>query len=127
MSPKEIKHLRSRLGWSQVEMAQHLHVTPMTVSRWERGERYPDEYRRVVLLQLRGRLDEAEAEERRGEFLEGIATAALIGGVGFLLGKLFEGGPVEEEHERLGDPSEGKNSSQGGSESNSNDSSSKRD
>ncbi len=32
---REIRWLRSRLGWTGVELAQHCGVTPETVSKWE--------------------------------------------------------------------------------------------
>lgn len=99
MRPNEIKRLRERLGWTQFVMAQHLHVSPMTVSRWERGERFPDEYNQVVLRQLRGRLDQAEREQRQQEFINKLKAVAIGGGIGLLLGKLFEGGAVEEVEE----------------------------
>ena len=34
---EEIRYLRKYLGWSGVDFAAHMGVTPETVSRWERG------------------------------------------------------------------------------------------
>lgn len=39
-SPEQIKKLRTRMGWSQLDVARRLHLTsPTMVSRYERGER----------------------------------------------------------------------------------------
>jgi transcriptional regulator with XRE-family HTH domain len=35
--PAEIRFLRKWLGWSGVDFAAHIGVTPETVSRWEAG------------------------------------------------------------------------------------------
>ena len=37
LAPEEIRYLRKYLGWSGVDFAAHMGVTPETVSRWERG------------------------------------------------------------------------------------------
>ena len=39
MKGKELRVMRKRLGWTQVEMAKALRSTANTVARWERGER----------------------------------------------------------------------------------------
>lgn len=36
--PEEIRFLRSHLGWSGVDFAKAIAVTPESVSRWERGK-----------------------------------------------------------------------------------------
>jgi transcriptional regulator with XRE-family HTH domain len=38
MTSEDLKRRRLALGLSQVELAGLLHVDPMTVSRWERGQ-----------------------------------------------------------------------------------------
>ncbi|HET7499972.1 MAG TPA: type II TA system antitoxin MqsA family protein [Kofleriaceae bacterium] len=38
LAPSEIKFLRKWLGWSGVDFARHMGVTPETVSRWESVE-----------------------------------------------------------------------------------------
>lgn len=35
LAPEEIRYLRKYLGWSGVDFAKHMGVTPETVSRWE--------------------------------------------------------------------------------------------
>jgi len=37
LAPAEIRFLRQWLGWSGVDFAAHMGVTPETVSRWENG------------------------------------------------------------------------------------------
>jgi DNA-binding transcriptional regulator YiaG len=39
MKGKELRAIRKKLGWTQVELAAALRVTANTVARWERGER----------------------------------------------------------------------------------------
>ena len=47
-----IKKLRKLLGLSQVDFARILHVDPITISRWERGERKPMPVHRRKLQRL---------------------------------------------------------------------------
>lgn len=98
MSPREIRRLRDRLGWSMYEMARQLGVSRSTVWSWEHGQSQPGAMRQAVLRQLRGRLNEAEQERQREEFIKTISGVAAGLGVGFLLGRLFEGGAVEGAH-----------------------------
>ena len=37
-----ISKLRREKDWTQLELADQLHVTPQAVSRWETGESFPD-------------------------------------------------------------------------------------
>jgi transcriptional regulator with XRE-family HTH domain len=39
---KNLKSLRVKKGWTQEEMAVMLSITPQSISKWERGETYPD-------------------------------------------------------------------------------------
>ena len=39
---KRIQDLRKNHGWTQKELAERLHVTDKSVSKWERGLNYPD-------------------------------------------------------------------------------------
>jgi transcriptional regulator with XRE-family HTH domain len=39
MKGKELRAIRKKIGWTQVEMAAALRVTANTVARWERDER----------------------------------------------------------------------------------------
>jgi DNA-binding transcriptional regulator YiaG len=41
MVPGTIKRLRQKVGWSQRELAEHLHVERETVARWEIGAQLP--------------------------------------------------------------------------------------
>jgi transcriptional regulator with XRE-family HTH domain len=38
LTPRQLKSLRKRLGWSQARLAEALEVHSMTVSKWERGQ-----------------------------------------------------------------------------------------
>ncbi len=38
MKGKELRTIRKRLGWTQVELARAVGVAPNTVARWERDE-----------------------------------------------------------------------------------------
>jgi len=38
MTPKELKQLRLRIGWTQEEAARQLQVSVRTWARWEAGE-----------------------------------------------------------------------------------------
>jgi len=39
MTGKQLRNVREKVGWTQVEMAKQLRVAPNTVARWERDER----------------------------------------------------------------------------------------
>jgi DNA-binding transcriptional regulator YiaG len=39
MKGEELRTIRDKLDWTQVQMATGLEVTPNTVARWERDER----------------------------------------------------------------------------------------
>ena len=41
MLNKQIESLRRRMGWSQAELAQRLHISPSTVGMYEQGRRIP--------------------------------------------------------------------------------------
>src|SRR5262249_31259770 len=53
----QIRLLRSRMGWTQEELARRLIVDTMTISRWERGLRQPQNKYHVILRRWAG-LDE---------------------------------------------------------------------
>ena len=38
MNGKELRTIRDKHGWTQVQLAEKLGVTPNTVARWERDE-----------------------------------------------------------------------------------------
>jgi putative transcriptional regulator len=49
---KTIKELRTERGWTQLELANHLGVTPSSVYNWERGKFEPrlSQVRALALL-----------------------------------------------------------------------------
>ena len=49
-----IQQLRKNRGWTQKELAERLHVTDKSVSKWERGETLPDT---AILLDLANALE----------------------------------------------------------------------
>lgn len=63
MTKKEIKSARTRLGFSQSQLAEILGTHAMTVSKWETGERSPDSsaiaaVKMLVWAKERGELDD---------------------------------------------------------------------
>ena len=59
MTPKELKQWRKKHGYSQGRLAKALDVIPLTVSRWETGERGVPSFLHLALEQL------AAAEKKR--------------------------------------------------------------
>lgn len=59
ISPAKLRQLRRRQGWTQRDLADHLGVDPMSVSRWERGLSYPQ---RPMRGRLQALLTEVPAE-----------------------------------------------------------------
>lgn len=56
MKPAEIRALRLRNGWTQVDLAERLGTDPVTVSRWERGKSYPRPSAQVRLSEMKSSL-----------------------------------------------------------------------
>lgn len=68
VEPDELKRLREQIGLSQPEFAAELGVHPMTVSRWERGERgIPEPVARLAerLARERKQRDRKEQKARK--------------------------------------------------------------
>ncbi|MDR0904636.1 MAG: helix-turn-helix domain-containing protein [Oscillospiraceae bacterium] len=73
---ESLKRLRTAKGSTQDDLARHLGITMQAVSKWERGERYPDitllpvivEFYNVTVDALLG-IDEMKKEERIYELL----------------------------------------------------------
>jgi transcriptional regulator with XRE-family HTH domain len=51
MKGRDLRKIREKLGWTQVNMAKALLVTANTVARWERGERSITESR-VLMIRM---------------------------------------------------------------------------
>ena len=75
-----IQQLRKNRGWTQKELAERLHVTDKSVSKWERGLNYPD---MAMLEPLAKTLDttvvellgiENAPEEEKGEAVTSVAV-----------------------------------------------------
>lgn len=61
MTAEEFESLRWRLRLTQVGLAEVLHVHPVTVNKWERGQRTIPH---VVMLAMRGLLCEKECRQQ---------------------------------------------------------------
>ena len=70
-----IRWLREERGWTQVELASRLGVTPVTIYNWERGRTEP----RVSQFRQLARLFEVSMDDIKleGEDLRNEATAPL--------------------------------------------------
>jgi len=66
LTGREIAKRRHRRGWSQVDLARRIGVSPSTVANWERGVSYPRKTLGRVEAVL-GRLDEPEDNEKLRE------------------------------------------------------------
>jgi transcriptional regulator with XRE-family HTH domain len=89
MTPKGIRELRKRLGWSLAEFGQHFGVSPQAVLKWERGKARPSDFALATMIQLNRRLD-ALSDKQKNEFINGLKTALLTGGILALLAYLFQ-------------------------------------
>lgn len=47
-----VKYLRSELGYTQIDLATALHVTPLTVGRWENGKNLPTRSLSAVIMKF---------------------------------------------------------------------------
>ncbi len=52
IAPAELRFLRTEMGMTQAELAKILHLAPLTVGRWERGERPMDGAAELVVRML---------------------------------------------------------------------------
>ncbi len=70
---RTIRQLRDERGWTQLELAYRLRVTPVTIYNWERGRTEPRVSQFRQLARLFGvSMDDIALE---GEGLEGTAAA----------------------------------------------------
>jgi putative transcriptional regulator len=67
---KTIRELRTERGWTQLQLANQLGVTPATVHMWERGKSEPtvSALRRLARL-FDVRMDDIDLGERAGELV----------------------------------------------------------
>lgn len=89
MTPEDIRELRKRLGWSLAEFGRHFGVSPQAVLKWERGDARPSDFALATMIQLNRRLN-ALSEKQKHEFINGLKTALLTGGILALLAYLFQ-------------------------------------
>ena len=62
---KRIKQAREDRGWKQKDLAQQVHVEPMTVSRWERGVNTPELDTLALIAQATNKPRSFFVEERK--------------------------------------------------------------
>ena len=62
---QRIKQAREDRGWKQKDLAQAVHVEPMTVSRWERGVNTPDLDTLALVARVTGKPNSFFVEERK--------------------------------------------------------------
>lgn len=89
MEPQEIDQLRERLGWSLAKFGRYFGVTAQAVLKWERGTAQPNDFALATMYQLRKRLDAVEGEQQKQQFINGLKSALLTGGIVALLAYLF--------------------------------------
>jgi transcriptional regulator with XRE-family HTH domain len=63
----EIKHCRTRKGWTQEHLARNLGVTLNTVQRWESGKTRPSP---LAMEKLRGLLEDVLEGDQLKMFIE---------------------------------------------------------
>ncbi len=65
---KTIRELREEHGWTQLELAVKLGVTPLTVYNWERGRHEPTTSKLRAIAQVFGiRMDDIALVEEQGK------------------------------------------------------------
>jgi transcriptional regulator with XRE-family HTH domain len=64
MTEEELKEWRQKNGWSQGQLARALGVIPISVSRWERGERQIPSFLHLALSYLELKGDELKPKMR---------------------------------------------------------------
>ena len=64
MTGNELKQWRMKTGYSQGQLAKALGVIPITISRWERGERQIPSFLHLALDQLELKGDELKPKMR---------------------------------------------------------------
>jgi len=65
MEPKELKQWREKNRYSQSQLAEVLGVIPISVSRWERGEREIPSFLHLALNYLELKGEEIRPKERK--------------------------------------------------------------
>jgi len=72
---QQIRTLRERLGFTQVQLAQLLGVHPLTVSRWERDELAPSPHQAALLASFqKARTNQSDV----GETVTGLLLTAGV-------------------------------------------------
>lgn len=82
MTGLELRFLRTEMGMTQAELAEHVHREPLAVSRWERGEVPVIDSNAEALIRLLAveklKLPEASVAEITGWCVQSASTPPLI-------------------------------------------------
>ena len=90
MTIKQIKHIRSELGWSQAQLADYMNISNALVGQWETGVRKPNEIHTRILNELESRLNRMQSDKKKQKFANDLANLALGGGIIALIVWLFK-------------------------------------
>ena len=82
---QKIKHIRSRLGWTQSQLGKYMNVSRDAVAKWEMGIRSPSEVHRGILIQMDKRLNKLDSEREKEQFKEGIKVAIGSGLIALII------------------------------------------
>lgn len=89
MDKQKVKHIRSRLGWTQSQLAKYMNVSRQSIVNWEIGIRSPNEVHQGILLQLEKRLNALDSERQKEQFKKEFKKVAIGSGVIALILWLF--------------------------------------
>src|SRR5690606_23380578 len=84
-----IARLRREKDWTQLELAERLHITPQAVSRWETGDSFPD----IALLAELAHLFDISIDALLYGELPGEATRRSQAAASQVLEQLAQGNP----------------------------------
>ena len=87
-TPTEIKAFRKQLNLNQTDFAKLLGVDARSVARWEAGTSHPTGAAEAILTGLREKI--RKDPDTLDTILEIIGTAIAVGGLAYLLVKLFD-------------------------------------
>jgi putative transcriptional regulator len=78
MTQDDILDLRKKLGLNQIEFGNLFGVHPMTVSKWERGTLFPNNYQLALMKEFLHASKSKEVRSTIGSVLVGAGIAAAL-------------------------------------------------
>lgn len=78
MTQADIASLRKRLGLNQTEFGNLFGVHPMTVSKWERGTLFPNNYQLALMQEFSQAAKSKKVRDTIGAVLVGAGIAAAL-------------------------------------------------